>query len=90
MCHRHVRRQHLCVSSPSWRPSDSARWAAAAARECRDAWRLSWLPNGSALLDDGTFLIANISDAGGVFRLAAGGGAERWMTEIAGRACPPA
>lgn len=50
---------------------------------------LPLLPNGIALLPDATFLIANISDAGGLFRLSPGGRAEPWITEIDGRRCPP-
>lgn len=50
---------------------------------------LPLLPNGIALLPDATFLIANISDAGGLFRLVPGGRAEPWITEIEGRRCPP-
>lgn len=50
---------------------------------------LPLLPNGIALLADATFLIANISDAGGVFRLIPGARAEPWITGIGGRPCPP-
>ncbi|MBL4787272.1 MAG: SMP-30/gluconolactonase/LRE family protein [Cohaesibacteraceae bacterium] len=46
------------------------------------------IPNGIALLDDGSFLIANISDAGGIHLLDADG-IRPFVTEIEGDCCPP-
>ncbi|MGG5809481.1 SMP-30/gluconolactonase/LRE family protein [Falsiroseomonas sp. CW058] len=43
------------------------------------------IPNGIALLRDGSFAIANLSDEGGVWRLRPDGTLSREVTEIAGR-----
>jgi sugar lactone lactonase YvrE len=40
------------------------------------------LPNGIALQQDGSFLVANLGDDGGVWRIAADGQASAWMTEV--------
>ena len=46
------------------------------------------LPNGIALRADGTFVIANIADAGGIFQLDADG-CRPLLTEMNGRPAPP-
>ena len=45
--------------------------------------------NGIALLEDGTFAIANIADGGGIFRLSQTGQIEPWVIDFGGRDCPP-
>ena len=47
-------------------------------------------PNGIALAPDGTFLLANLSDTGGVWRLDRDGRLTPFVTEIGGRPLPPA
>lgn len=47
------------------------------------------LPNGIALQADGSFLIANISDAGGIYRLEPGGKISPILTQLEGEPCPP-
>jgi sugar lactone lactonase YvrE len=47
-------------------------------------------PNGVAVLADGAFLLANLSDAGGVWRLQRDGTLEPFLVEIAGAPLPPA
>ena len=47
-------------------------------------------PNGIALAPDGTFLIANLGDAGGVWRLDAAGRLTPVVVEVDGIALPPA
>lgn len=49
---------------------------------------LPLLPNGIAQLEDGSFLIANISDAGGIHRLQ-NGVVEPFLTELDGKPMPP-
>ena len=46
------------------------------------------LPNGIALLEDGSFLIANIGDDGGVWRLFRDGRVEPFLTEVEGQRLP--
>jgi sugar lactone lactonase YvrE len=47
-------------------------------------------PNGIALLEDGSFLLAHLGDeAGGVWRLARDGAIEPWLTHVQGEALPP-
>ncbi len=46
-------------------------------------------PNGIALQPDGTFLLANLGDAGGVWRLFDEGRIEPVVTEVDGEALPP-
>jgi sugar lactone lactonase YvrE len=48
------------------------------------------LPNGIALERGGAFLLANIGDGGGVWRLGRGAKLEPFLTTIQGRAMPPA
>jgi sugar lactone lactonase YvrE len=47
------------------------------------------LPNGIALLPDGSFLLANLGDHGGVWRLYRDGQVEPFLLEVGGRALPP-
>jgi sugar lactone lactonase YvrE len=47
-------------------------------------------PNGIALTADGDFLFANLSKAGGVWRVGQRGEARPFATEVAGRPIPPA
>ncbi|MDX1506733.1 MAG: SMP-30/gluconolactonase/LRE family protein [Woeseiaceae bacterium] len=46
-------------------------------------------PNGLALLEDGSFLLANLGDDGGVWRLYRDGGVEPFLTSVDGIALPP-
>jgi len=46
-------------------------------------------PNGIALLEDGSFLIANLGDDGGVFRLRADGTSSPFLTEVHSVPMPP-
>src|ERR1051326_7609330 len=43
------------------------------------------LPNGVALMQDGTFLVTNLSTEGGIWRVARDGTAAPYITEIEGR-----
>lgn len=43
------------------------------------------LPNGIAIQPDGAFLVANLSEQGGVWRIAPGGVASPWLMEVDGR-----
>ncbi|MDB5849762.1 MAG: hypothetical protein JWP29_3514 [Rhodoferax sp.] len=47
-----------------------------------------FMPNGIALLRDGSLLVANLGAEGGVWRLHADGRREPWLTEIAGERLP--
>ena len=46
-------------------------------------------PNGIALLRDGSFLLANLGDDGGIWRLYPDGHVEPFLTEIDGQQIPP-
>lgn len=46
-------------------------------------------PNGIALLSDGTFLLANLGDDGGIWRLHGNGDLHPFLTEIDGTPLPP-
>lgn len=46
-------------------------------------------PNGIALLDDGSYLLANLGDDGGIWRLYPDGRAEPFLTDVDGVAMPP-
>ena len=46
-------------------------------------------PNGIALLSDGSFLLANLGTAGGVWRLTRDGIARPWLAELGGERLPP-
>jgi sugar lactone lactonase YvrE len=48
------------------------------------------LPNGIELMPDGSFLLANLGDAGGVWRLQRDGTVTPFLTEIDGSPLPPA
>ncbi len=43
------------------------------------------LPNGIAMQRDGGFLVANLGEGGGVWRIAPDGAASPWMSEVEGR-----
>jgi hypothetical protein len=47
------------------------------------------LPNGIAMLSDGSFLLANIGDEGGIWRLYRDGSIEPFLLEVQGKALPP-
>lgn len=47
-------------------------------------------PNGIALNADGSFLLANLGDAGGIWRLDRAGTLAPWLTEVDGLPLPPA
>ena len=47
---------------------------------------LPLLPNGIALQRDGSFLVANLGEQGGVWRIAPDGTASPWLMEVGGRA----
>jgi sugar lactone lactonase YvrE len=47
-------------------------------------------PNGIASCPDGSFLLANLGDAGGVWRLRRNGAVEPFLTEVGGLPLPPA
>lgn len=47
-------------------------------------------PNGIALLPDGTFLLANLGDTGGVWHLDRRGHLRSYLAEVGGRRLPPA
>jgi sugar lactone lactonase YvrE len=47
-------------------------------------------PNGIAILPDGSFLIANLGDEGGVWRLEQSGQLSPWLMEVDGVQLPPA
>ena len=46
-------------------------------------------PNGIALLEDGSFLVANLGDDGGVFRLRSDGTLHPYLTEVHSTPLPP-
>ena len=43
------------------------------------------LPNGIALMEDGGFLVANLADAGGVWKITREDEVQPWLTEVEGR-----
>lgn len=47
-----------------------------------------FIPNGYSLMPDGSFLIANVGDAGGVYRLYRDGRMDAFLTEIDGKTLP--
>ncbi|MGH9374182.1 MAG: SMP-30/gluconolactonase/LRE family protein, partial [Vicinamibacterales bacterium] len=74
-------------------------WRGGVTRIGADGSQQTWLaratdievrPNGIALAPDGTFLLASLGDAGGVWRLHRDGGLEPFLTEIDGARLPPA
>lgn len=50
--------------------------------------RSSIVPNGIALMRDGSFLVANLAPAGGVWKLTREGDAEPWLSEADGVSLP--
>ena len=46
------------------------------------------IPNGFALMADGSFLVANLSDAGGVWRIGRDGGVRPHLLEVSGKRLP--
>lgn len=74
-------------------------WRGGVTRIAPDGAQQTWLcrtpgvslqPNGIAVLGDGSFLLANLGDAGGVWRLRRDGTAEPFLTEVDGIRVPPA
>jgi sugar lactone lactonase YvrE len=74
-------------------------WRGGVTRIGADGSQRTWLadmpsgalqPNGIDVLPDGSFLLANLGDAGGVWRLHRDGRAEPFLTEVDGRPLPPA
>ena len=74
-------------------------WRGGVTRIAADGSQQTWLahapaielrPNGIALAPDGSFLLANLGDAGGVWRLRRNGALEPFLTEVDGMALPPA
>jgi sugar lactone lactonase YvrE len=74
-------------------------WRGGVTRIAVDGSQRTWLavnapielrPNGIALLADGSFLLANLGDAGGVWRLHRDGTVEPFLTEVEGAPLPPA
>jgi len=47
-----------------------------------------FIPNGYSLMPDGSFLIANVGDEGGVYRLSRDGVLTAYLTDVDGRALP--
>ena len=85
------------VFVPEWPDeSSSARGGVTAVAQNGDqrTWRASTTldlrPNGIALAPDGSFLIANLGDDGGVWRLQRDGALEPFVTEVEGVPVPPA
>lgn len=74
-------------------------WRGGVTRIAADGSQDTWLadaagidlrPNSIALAPDGSFLLANLGDAGGVWRLRRDGSIEPFLIEIEGRPVPPA
>jgi sugar lactone lactonase YvrE len=74
-------------------------WRGGVTRIAADGTQETWLaapgsielrPNGIALDRDGSFLLANLGDAGGIWRLHRNGAVEPFLAEVEGRALPPA
>ena len=73
-------------------------WRGGVTRIAPDGSQQTWLadhppvelrPNGIALVPDGSFLLANLADAGGVWRLRRDGTVRPFLQEIEQRALPP-
>ena len=73
-------------------------WRGGVTRIAPDGSQQTWLarapaielrPNGIALTRDGSFLLANLADSGGVWRLRRDGELEPFLTEIDGVPLPP-
>ena len=74
-------------------------WRGGVTRIAADGSQQTWLarergvelrPNGIDLLPDGSFLLANLGEHGGVWRLDRDGALQPFLTEIEGRPLPPA
>jgi sugar lactone lactonase YvrE len=74
-------------------------WRGGVTRIADDGSQQTWMaidppvdlrPNGIDLMRDGSFLVANLGDAGGVWRLCRNGAIEPFLTDVEGRALPPA
>ncbi len=74
-------------------------WRGGVTRIATDGSQETWLaddpsvelrPNGIALAPDGSFLLANLGAAGGVWRLRRNGALEPFLTEVEGAPLPPA
>lgn len=74
-------------------------WRGGVTRIASDGTQETWLarapgfelrPNGIALMPDGSFLLANLGETGGVWRLRRDGALEPFLVEIDGRPLPPA
>jgi|SRR5687767_3475357 len=74
-------------------------WRGGVTRIAADGSQETWLaasppvdlrPNGIAVAADGSFLIANLGDGGGVWRLRRNGTVEPFLTEVEGVPLPPA
>lgn len=74
-------------------------WGGGVLKVCGDGSQMSWLaqkpsidlrPNGIAIAPDGSFLIANLGDEGGVWRLNKDGSLVPLLTEVDGIQLPPA
>ena len=74
-------------------------WRGGVTRIAADGSQETWLaasppvdlrPNGIAVAADGSFLIANLGDGGGVWRLQRNGTVEPFLTEVEGVPLPPA
>ena len=74
-------------------------WRGGVTRIAADGSQQTWLardaavelrPNGIALIADGSFLLANLGDAGGVWQLYRNGALSPFLTEIERRPLPPA
>jgi hypothetical protein len=74
-------------------------WRGGVTRIAADGSQQTWLarnppvelrPNGIEILPDGSFLLANLGDAGGVWQLDRDGAVRPFLAEIEGRPLPPA
>jgi sugar lactone lactonase YvrE len=74
-------------------------WRGGVTRIAADGSQQTWLthnppvelrPNGIEILPDGSFLLANLGDAGGVWQLHRDGALRPFLTEIEGKPLPPA
>ena len=74
-------------------------WRGGVTRIAADGSQQTWLarnppvelrPNGIEILPDGSFLLANLGDAGGVWQLPRDGAVRPFLTEIEGKPLPPA
>ena len=87
-----------CVVVDRWNRVYVPDWRGGVTRIDADGSQQTWLatappidlrPNGIEILPDGSFLLANLGDAGGVWRLSRDGTVEPFLTEVAGTPLPP-